>query len=193
MPKDNVRLIMDQRSLRSFTRHVDALINVVPKDMLNAAIETAEEILADSNGRIPVDTGTAARSAGYKIESTSQLIHVRVGYAIVNDTVNPRTGESASSYITTLHEDLTTPHSNGEAKFFETAVINHSETFYDKGRTRLAARLPGKTVHIGLSDPVQHTDYMSPALNRVSSGFTERVAKGQYLPYPVDSSMLQAV
>lgn len=182
-----VQVIVDKRSIRSFKRNLSALANVVSEDMVYAAIEFSEEVLADSQSRIPVDTGAAASSAGYTIESAYRGARVRAGYAVANDPTNPRTGEPVSSYLTTLHEDLSIPHSNGEAKFFEKALMQHTESFEGKGRERLAARLSGATVNTGRSTPIKHIDYMSPAMSRVSSGWTATKAKGQYLPYPATS------
>lgn len=193
MPGASVRAIVDRRSLRSFQNKLYAFVNASNEDALNASIEFAEEVLADSNSRIPVDTGAAASSAGYAIESAYHGARVRVGYALTSDPTNPRTGESVSAYLTTLHEDLTTPHSNGEAKFFETALMQHSESFISKGRERLAARLSGATVDGGPSRPVKHIDYKSPATSRIGAGFTASIAKGRYLPYPIAPGTLNTL
>lgn len=184
MARNGVYITVDRRSLRSFSKQVTALANVVSEDMANAAVEFAENVLAASNELIPVDTGTAASSAGYTIEPAYNGVRVRFGYAVSNNPTNPRTGESASTYVNTLHEDLSVPHSNGQAKFLETALYNRTELFSSYGRARLGARLAGATVDTGRSAPVKHTDYLSPALNRISAGYTATHNKGQYLPFP---------
>lgn len=185
MASDTASLIVDKRSIQSFTRKVDALINAVSADMQDGLEQFCEDVLYDSNSDIPVDTGTAAESAGYTIESFGEGVRSRMGYAVSSDPVNPRTGEAVSSYITALHEDLATPHANGSAKFFERALYKHSESFYSKGRERMRARLSGSTVDISVSMPHVKKDYFAPARARVSSGFTATKAKGRYLPYPL--------
>lgn len=185
MASDSVSLIVDKRSIQSFTKKVDALINVVDSDMQDELEQFCEDVLYDSNSEIPVDTGTAAESAGYVIESFGRGIRSRMGYAISKDPVNPRTGEAASSYITALHEDITVPHANGSAKFFERALYKHSESFYSKGRERMRARLSSNTIDTSRSLPHIKKDYLAPAQARVSSGFTATKAKGRYLPYPL--------
>lgn len=184
MARGGVRVTVDKRSVRSFSKNLNALANVVSDDMANAAVEFGEEVLADSNSRISVDTGTAASSAGIRLEGAYKGARARFGYAVSSDPTNPRTGEPASLYLTTLHEDLSVPHANGQAKFFETALIKRTETFHSKGRDRLAARLSGSTVNTSASTPIRHIDYLSPALSRVASGFTATKAKGRYLPFP---------
>lgn len=179
----SVRIIVDKRSIQTFRNKLDMLANVVSDDMLNVAIEFGEEVLAASNALIPVDTGTAAQAAGIKQEPARTGARVRIGYAVQKDPINPRTGESASSYITTLHEDLSTPHANGQAKFFETAIAQHSYEFYGKGRMRMAGRLGGSVVNTGPSAPPRHTDYLGPALSRVPSGYTATHNHGVYMPY----------
>lgn len=179
----SVQVIVDKRSIQTFRHKLNMLANVVSEDMVNVAIEFGEEVLAASNALIPVDTGTAAQAAGIKQEPARTGVRVRVGYAVAKDPINPRTGEAASSYITTLHEDLVTPHANGQAKFFETAIAQHSYEFYSKGRMRMAGRLGGDAVNTGPSAPPKHTDYLGPALSRVSGGYTATHNGGAYLPY----------
>lgn len=179
----SVQIIVDKRSIQTFRHKLDMLANVVSDDMVNAAIEFGEEVLAASNALIPVDTGTAAQAAGIKQEPARSGARVRVGYAVTKDPVNPRSGELASSYLTTLHEDLSTPHENGQAKFFETAIMQHSYEFYSKGRMRMAGKLGGSVVNLGPSSPPKHIDYLAPALNRVSAGYTTTHNGGAYMPY----------
>lgn len=178
------QVIMDKRCIRSFQNDCSFLANVVSEDMASAAVESAEEILAASNALIPVDTGTAAQIAGVMVEPAYNGARVRAGYGVNGDATNPRTGESASSYITQLHEDLSVAHSNGQAKFLETAIAQHTKEFYGKGRMRLAVRFKGGKPSTSRGSAPRHIDYMSPALSRVSAGYTQVHNHGQYLPYP---------
>jgi hypothetical protein len=56
----------------------------------------------------------------------------RVGYGGNGDPINPRTGKRASQYMVKLHEDLTTPHHNGKAKFLEDPVREFADSRFPK-------------------------------------------------------------
>lgn len=100
-----------------------------------ACTEACQAILAISNSKIPVDTGTLQSSGFYEVKRrtdvSSYLYQGIVGYGGNGDPVNPKTGERASQYMVEVHEDLFMNHPNGgEAKFLEKAVQEYAENFF---------------------------------------------------------------
>ena len=83
-------------------------------------LEGANDIIEDSRGEVPVDTGTLRSSTFVDEPSRSETeISVEFGYGRENDMTNPRTGLLASEYMLAVHERLDVAHTNGKAKFLE--------------------------------------------------------------------------
>lgn len=101
------------------------------------------EIMADSQELIPVDTGTA-KGSGRVLppELRGDTLTVVVGYGY-GDAVNPKTGEPAVGYIIPLHERTDVPHKVGRAKFLEQPALEHVSRL--RGEIGLAIRRASAT------------------------------------------------
>lgn len=110
-----------QRNLQTFAR-------LYPETLGRVTVEELEVEKAESQRRIPVDTGTAQDTAevvGPVI--TPGRIEAAVAYGRDPTVMNPK-GGAVSDYIIPLHEDLDAYHPNGEAKFLE-SVMNEAEPY----------------------------------------------------------------
>lgn len=109
-----------RRNMREFARQY-------PNVVAEATVEELEVEKAESQRRIPVDTGAAHDTAeviGPVV--TPSLIEAGVAYGRDRTVQNPKGGYVAD-YIVPLHEDLEALHPNGgEAKFLE-SVWNEAE------------------------------------------------------------------
>lgn len=108
MSQDNV--------LRNLAKFQQKLIAAADKFLK----QEAEELMTESKEECPVDTG-ALRSSGYvgDVGHAGLVSTVRLGYGGVAAKVNPKTGETTEVYAVEVHEDLTTHHKVGKAKFLE--------------------------------------------------------------------------
>lgn len=195
--RGGVTLKVDERSIRSFKRNIDAVISATGEYAKEELMDFCEDVLSDANEMIPIDTGTAAESAGYKVEKVGEGYKARMGYAIFKDPVNPRTGKKASSYIAEIHENyhFTTPKNgmakaNGQGKFFEKALWLHVGDFYRKTEEALrdilaAPALAARRKPREFSSPEAKERYLNYQA-RLHSGFTARHG-GKILPYPLNS------
>ena len=105
------------------------------------------DIMSESLGQVPVDTGTLISSAYLGVARRTDLKNYRYGAVLgygspegvesqVNfgpiewlmepsNGINPKSGLQASTYAAKVHEDLDMPHPNGgKAKFLEDPVRN---------------------------------------------------------------------
>ena len=183
MRNDSVSISVDMSAVNEVVAACTSFGRVLSTDAQYAAIEAAEEVLAASNALIPVDTGTAAQSAGYEVTNDQDTVRVVAGYGVKSDPINPRTGQPASSYLLQLHEDLSVAHANGQAKFLEMAVLQNPLVFYNKLYERVSRRCPGEGVDTAPSSGIKHTDYMSPATSRIPAGWSATHNNGQLTPY----------
>ena len=129
-----VQFEFDYKSLSAFNVKCEAAIRNVGKGTKKATIEACKEILEASLEQVPKDTRTLAMSAFFTIArqaGTSDKTYQyegHVGYGGNGDPTNPKNGNRASSYMVSVHEDLTVAHKNGKAKFLEDPVREYGET-----------------------------------------------------------------
>lgn len=186
----SVTMSVDERSIRSFKRNVDALVSAVGEYAKEDIKDFCEDVLLDANKLVPIDTGTLARSAGYKVTSLGKNkgYSARMGYGIFRNPTNPRTGKPASAYATIVHEDLGQAHDNGEAKFFEKALYMHVSEFYRSNKESLQSMLTGPTIKTsGPSRQFTSEESKEKYLKYMrfkKAGFTAQ-HKGRILPYPL--------
>lgn len=186
----SVTMKVDERSIRSFKRNVDALVSAVGEYAKEDIMDFCEDVLLDANKLVPIDTGTLARSAGYKVTSLGKNrgYSARMGYGIFRNPTNPRTGKPASAYATIVHEDLGQAHENGEAKFFEKALYMHVADFYRANKESLQSVLAGPTIRVAGAPKhfksEESKEKFLKYMQRQKSGFTAQ-HKGKILPYPL--------
>lgn len=114
---------IDNRSFRNFEVKCEAAINRVGNGSRKALIEACNIISEDSLGQVPRDTDTLAASQFWEITGNYKVgWEAVIGYGGNGDPVNPKTGLRASSYMLTVHEDLSAFHPIGKAKFLEDPV-----------------------------------------------------------------------
>ena len=101
-------------------KNLQALAQEAPKEFAAALYQEGELLMTDSKKEIPVDTG-AARDSGFVEEPIikGSDISVTVGYGGVAAKINPKTGESTSTYLEPLHERMGLHHPVGKPKFLE--------------------------------------------------------------------------
>lgn len=97
----------------------------------NAILRIGEDILAESNTLVPVDTATLRNSGTVRLdkERSSGMVSVSVNYGV--DVPIPR------DYAMAVHERLDVQHRNGQAKFLETAFVNQLPDIPEKYKTYL--------------------------------------------------------
>ena len=82
--------------------------------------EYTEDLYAATLNEVPRDTETLAASAYREVNSGFFNAKGTVGYGGNGDPSNPRTGQPASAYMVTVHEDLSAHHpGGGKAKYLE--------------------------------------------------------------------------
>lgn len=125
---------MSTFNISNFERKVKALIQDIPyaaKKRLSAA---GNEILNNSNSKVPRDTQTLVGSGYYAVVGR----RLEVGYANAStDLYNPKSRQFASEYAAIVHEDLNAKHPVGQAKFLESAILEYAT----KGNVIAAALL----------------------------------------------------
>lgn len=115
----------------SFTSDFDAQCNVALSKLGNGSrkslVAACNEILDASIAQVPVDTSTLMLSAYWEITGHWKTgWNAVLGYGGNGDPVNPKTGKRASSYMVTVHEDLSAYHPMGKAKFLEDPVREYA-------------------------------------------------------------------
>lgn len=106
--------------------------------------QLGQDILKRSDELIPVDTGTAKASGRVQPSRSRRNPRVVVGYGY-GDSVNPKTSEPAIGYVIPLHERVEISHETGQAKFLETAALEH----LPKAGLRVAASIQRARVRLG--------------------------------------------
>lgn len=188
-----IRFKVDARSLRSFRKNVSIAGRGVANSTKDGLIEFCEEVLLDSVQLVPIDTGALAQSNDYKITgNASKGYKAKLGYAIgKRNPVNRRTGQRASAYAGTVHEQII-QHENGQAKFFEQALYRHEDEL--ETYTGHAIKKYLSSVVVGEFDS-EHDENEGESkrqaiiAGRSQQGFTEQV-DGKLLPYPVPDGMV---
>jgi hypothetical protein len=118
----------DQDSLGNFNAALDVIISKVGRGTKNGTKAACEELLKMSLEQVPRFTNTLANSAYYEISGTYKTgFKGTVGYGGNGDPINPITGESASSYMMAVHENLSAFHPIGNAKFLENPAREYAK------------------------------------------------------------------
>lgn len=138
---------ISQTEAGKFRTACEAAIRNVGEGTKSATIDVAWNIMSDSLGEVPVDTGALISSAYLGISRRTDTKNYRYGAILgYGDTeqlaqqvdfgpidwhmeptnnVNPKSGLPASTYAAKVHEDLDMPHPNGgKAKFLEDPIRN---------------------------------------------------------------------
>ena len=111
----------------SFGAACDALITKVGNGSRKALVEACNEISEDSLNQVPRDTETLALSQYWEITGDYKTgWKAKIGYGGNGDPINPKTGRPASSYMVTVHEDMTALHIQGKAKFLEDPIRDYA-------------------------------------------------------------------
>lgn len=111
---------IDGKSVERFKGTCEIIVSKVGSNTRKATQEACETILEESLRQVPVETGTLAASASYKITGDYRTGWFgAVSYASDIDPINPETGRPASEYVVAVHEDLNALHIIGKAKFLE--------------------------------------------------------------------------
>lgn len=198
---DGVTMSVDMRSIKTFKRNVDALVTATGEFAKEDLMDFCEDVLMSANEMVPIDTGTLADSAGYKVEKHGKGYRARMGYGVVRDKVNPRTGKRASQYAGIVHESYhytpsyDAPRPNGQGKFFEKALALHTGEFVDKVGDSLRDILQMPKLHPAKLDrkfkseesQAKFEEWLARATSGKALGFTAR-HKGKILPYPLNDS-----
>lgn len=138
---------ISQTEAGKFRTACEAAIRNVGEGTKAAAMDAGWNIMSDSLGEVPIDTGTLISSAYLGISRRTDIKNYRYGAILgYGDTeglsqhvdfgpiewhmeptnnINPKNGLPASTYAAKVHEDLDMPHPNGgKAKFLEDPVRN---------------------------------------------------------------------
>lgn len=136
---------ISQNEMGNFMESCEAAIRNVGRGSKAATEYAAWDIMSDSLGQVPVDTGTLASSAfagvSRRTDTKSYTYGAILGYGDIrglagqvdfgpiewlmqpSNPLNPKSGLPASAYSARVHEDLDMPHPNGgKAKFLEDPI-----------------------------------------------------------------------
>lgn len=109
------------------------IANVAPDALAGALYEEGESIRAESQERVPVDTGVLKNSAFVATEGQGDSFAVQVGY-----------GGAAAEYAVVQHEDMTLRHDDGGPKFLENPALEHAKDMGERLAARIRARMRGQ-------------------------------------------------
>lgn len=131
-----MRLTFDIRrtDVKNFAASCEAMINRVGNGSRKALVEACNIISENSLAQVPRDTDTLANSQFWEVTGSYKIgWEAVIGYGGNGDPINPKTGKAASSYMLKVHEDLSTHHFIGKAKFLEDpvreyAIMKHPRT-----------------------------------------------------------------
>lgn len=124
---------IDGKTVERFKGTCEVMVSKVGNGSRKAAQEACETILEESLRQVPVDTGTLASSASYKITGNYKTGWFgTVSYASDIDPINPKTGRPASEYMVAVHEDLEALHIIGKAKFLEDPAREYAKERYPR-------------------------------------------------------------
>lgn len=135
----NIQWYISKGDVNSFARSIEAVIRNVGRGTKAATDQACREILEASLAQVPRDTGTLANTGFYEVIRRAAVKGYSyegiIGYAgavgsgFSRDAVNPKTGKAASSYAVIVHEDLTSAHLAGKAKFLEDPIREYASRF----------------------------------------------------------------
>lgn len=124
-----MRLTFDIRrtDLNKFAANCEAMINRVGNGSRKALVEACNIISENSLNQVPRATETLAHSQFWEVTGSYKIgWEAVIGYGGNGDPINPKTGKPASSYMLKVHEDLSTYHFIGKAKFLEDPVREYT-------------------------------------------------------------------
>lgn len=87
-----------------------------------AALEDIEQVMAQSQEQVPIETGALKGSAYISQDSKG---NITFGYGGKNVQTNPITGQLTTEYMAAVHERLDLVHPVGRAKFLERPINNY--------------------------------------------------------------------
>ena len=94
---------------KAFEKDLDALAKAGSQGGIAKVVQAAENVMTVAKLRTPVDTGTL-RSSGLVTKVSDTRVELSFGGA-------------ASAYAAIVHENLTSYHPVGQAKFLESAIL----------------------------------------------------------------------
>lgn len=123
----------DNRTLTNFEAQCNVAISKLGNGSRKALTVACDEILGESMAQVPQDTSTLLMSAFWEIDGHWKTgWNAIIGYGGNGDPVNPKTGMPASSYMLAVHEDMTSHHPIGKAKFLEDPVRAYAAEKFPK-------------------------------------------------------------
>lgn len=108
---------------------VERTIVRVRREAKKYVLAEAEDIMKESRGEVPVDTGALLNSAYIEQQGNGDVVF---GYGKQNAQVNSKTGKSTEDYMMAVHERLDVRHPVGKAKFLEDPVNRHAAVMAKK-------------------------------------------------------------
>lgn len=122
-----VSMSVDNKQLGAFNAACEALVSKVGNGSRKALVEACNVISESSLNQVPRDTNTLALSQFWEITGNYQTgWNAVIGYGGNGNPINPKTGRPASSYMVTVHEDLSALHIHGKAKFLEDPIREYA-------------------------------------------------------------------
>jgi hypothetical protein len=112
--------------------------------MIDGLAAVAQDIMDQSLMEIPVDTGTAKRSARFVMSETVEgEVEIVMGYGF-GDEINPVRKLPASGYVVPVHEIMEHEHEPPtKAKFLEDPVLEHAWRLQPVMANKIKAMLLG--------------------------------------------------
>lgn len=128
-----VSMEVDKRSLNAFEYACEAVVTKVGNGSRKALVEACNIISENSLNQVPRDTNTLALSQFWEVTGDYKTgWSATIGYGGNGNPVNPKTGRPASSYMVTVHEDLTAFHVHGKAKFLEDPIREYAAEHFPR-------------------------------------------------------------
>lgn len=122
-------------------QNLQIAVSRVERGTKKATIAACEEIKAASLAEVPRETSTLAASAFYEVSGSYTNFEAVIGYGGNGNPMNPRNHKRASQYMVQVHEDLSTPHATGKAKFLEDPMRNYQDKFLPGVAARVRSEL----------------------------------------------------
>lgn len=142
-----IRIDMELNKTRVFLQKLNKVALGVQSRSQQILLTVAEQIMEASKAQVPQDT-KALLSSAYVAATTYRrsLLQVTFGYGGPKDTVNPRTGELASTYAIYVHERLDAYHPVGKAKFLEDPVNEYAQRLPQRLQAEFMSMFAGGVV-----------------------------------------------
>lgn len=112
-----------------FLQSLEVAASRVERGTKKATRAALEWIAAESLRQVPRDTETLANSLHYEVIGSYKNFTGVINYGMHKNEYNPKTGQYASEYMVTVHEDLTAHHPKGKAKFLEDPLLEFYRQF----------------------------------------------------------------